>query len=77
MSEKSKKAGFFITDLYTQRLPLDFATWIARMRTPKYFEVAISELIKTSSQEIKSYFDIQADGSFSSDMVIFTAKSSF
>ncbi|WP_230656606.1 class I SAM-dependent methyltransferase [Psychrobacter sp. I-STPA10] len=66
--------GFRVNEMHTQRLPLDFATWIARMRTPKHFAVAITELIKTSSQEVKTYFDIQADGSFSSDMLVLSAQ---
>lgn len=66
--------GFRIDELHTQRLSLDFATWIARMRTPKHFAVVITELIKTSSQEVKTYFDIQQDGSFSSDMLVLSAR---
>ena len=66
--------GFRLNEMHTQRLPLDFATWIARMRTPKHFEVAITELIKTTSQEVKTYFDIQQDGSFTSDMVVLSAQ---
>jgi SAM-dependent methyltransferase len=55
------------------RVRLDFATWIARMRTPQVQVDAIRALQAAVSAEITGYFETAPDGSFSIDVAVFAA----
>lgn len=55
------------------RVRLDFATWIARMRTPQVQVDAIRTLQAAVSAEVTSYFETAPDGSFSIDVALFEA----
>ncbi|MCS4533258.1 class I SAM-dependent methyltransferase [Neisseria montereyensis] len=67
-------AGLEIQSMQTRKLVLDFASWITRMRTPDHFVTSIRALQQGSSQDLKNYFDIQEDGSFTLDVVTFIAS---
>lgn len=62
-------AGFHLTKTTPRRLRLDFASWIARMQTPDIFARAILALQKEMSQDVANYFAIEADGSFTVDVL--------
>jgi len=52
------------------KLPLQFDTWVARMRTPPERVAAIKSLWGSAPSEVSAYFDLQADYSFSIDAVL-------
>lgn len=69
----ANEAGFITDGLTTDRLPLEFSSWIARMRTPQPLSDAIRLYQESASQEVKNYFELQDDGSFTSDTIMFEA----
>ena len=66
-------AGLVINHLSTDRLPLEFSSWVARMRTPEALVAAIRLYQDSASAEVKAYFALQDDGSFTSDTIMFEA----
>lgn len=63
-----------ITDtLLTDRLPLEFSSWVTRMRTPEALTEAIRLYQQSASAEVKAYFALQEDGSFTSDTIMVEA----
>ncbi|CNJ11389.1 sam-dependent methyltransferase YafE [Yersinia frederiksenii] len=68
------EAGLIINEVTSDKLYLEFSSWIARMRTPTYFATAIRELQKRASDSVINHFAIQADGSFTSDIMMIVAK---
>ena len=65
--------GLVVNQLLTARLPLEFSSWVARMRTPEPLEEAIRLYQQSASAEVKAYFELQEDGSFTSDTILFEA----
>lgn len=49
------------------RIDIEFDSWVARMRTPDERVVAIRSLWANAPDEVRRYFDVQADGSFKLD----------
>ncbi|MWJ60202.1 SAM-dependent methyltransferase, partial [Burkholderia pseudomallei] len=68
------EAGLIACDLVTDRLVLEFSSWIARMRTPDALSKAIRLYQESASQAVKAYFELQDDGSFTSDTLFIEAK---
>ncbi len=68
------EAGFVIETLTRGRLVLEFSSWVARMRTPEHFVVAIRELQKVMPDDVVQHFDIQPDGSFTADLAMIVAN---
>ncbi|HEC8348484.1 TPA: class I SAM-dependent methyltransferase [Providencia rettgeri] len=64
-------AGLFVSGVKSFRLPLEFTSWVERMRTPELLVNAIRQYQKTLSHEVKSHFAVQEDGSFTSDVMLF------
>lgn len=69
----ASEAGLVINHLLTDRLPLEFSSWVARMRTPEALTEAIRLYQESASAEVKAYFALQQDGSFTSDTIMFEA----
>lgn len=69
-------AGLNIGQLSTDKLTLEFSSWIARLNTPEHFVVAIRELQKVMSQEVVNYFAIQPTGTFQTDTLFLEAGKS-
>ena len=67
-------AGFAVTSTRPLRVRLEFATWIARMRTPSVFIEAIRALQAVMSDEVREHFGIEDDGTFFIDTAVFVAK---
>lgn len=63
------QAGFCTQSMTTHKLTLDFDTWISRMRTPEHYATSIKALQSQCSQEVRNYFAIQNDGSFTTDVM--------
>ncbi|HGI5910641.1 TPA: class I SAM-dependent methyltransferase [Yersinia enterocolitica] len=68
------EAGLIINEVTSDRLYLEFSSWIARMRTPTHFATAIRELQKSASDSVINHYEIQPDGSFTSDIMMIVAK---
>ncbi|OON36461.1 SAM-dependent methyltransferase [Izhakiella australiensis] len=67
------EAGLTIAALHQGRLELEFSSWVARMRTPEAIVNAIRAYQDSASDEVKDYFLLQSDGSFSSDTIFIEA----
>ena len=59
--------------LNTDKLPLEFSSWVARMRTPEALVDAIRIYQQSASTEVKTYFALLNDGSFTSDIIMVEA----
>lgn len=68
------EAGLFTRSHTRQRLHLEFASWVERMRTPQALRVAIRELQQAMGSEVREYFEIAEDGSFSTDVLVLWAE---
>jgi ubiquinone/menaquinone biosynthesis C-methylase UbiE len=66
--------GFAVDEVETYRLRLEFGPWIARMRTPDAHVAAIRSLQARASSEVKDYFQIGEDGSFTVDTALIAAR---
>lgn len=60
----------------TQRFKvrLKFADWIDRMKTPSIQTEAIRALQQVISSDVRDYFEVSLDGSFSIDVVLFITR---
>ena len=71
---QASEAGLHTRSTLRQRLRLEFGSWIARMRTPVAMSVAIRALQQSMGSEVREYFEIEADGSFSTDVLVLWAE---
>lgn len=69
-----KAAGFVPAEPVRRRVHLDYASWIARMQTPKVQADAIQALIAQCSDDVRAHFAIEPDGSFMLDTASVAAK---
>ena len=67
-------AGLLVEEVTTDRLPLEFDSWVARMRTPETLVAAIREFQRSMSEEVVRHFAIQPDGTFTSDIMMLVAR---
>jgi len=67
-------AGFNIAGCTARRLPLRFADWVARTRTPAEQVAAIRALQEAAPREVREHFLMQADGSFTLDTATYVAN---
>lgn len=72
--QQVSEAGLQVRSHARQRLHLDFASWVARMRTPQVMREAILALQGAIGGEVCEYFEIAADGSFSTDVLVLWAE---
>lgn len=66
-------ANLIADTVLTDRLPLAFSSWVARMRTPKVLIDAVRLYQQSASAEVQAYFALQQDGSFTSDTIMVEA----
>jgi ubiquinone/menaquinone biosynthesis C-methylase UbiE len=69
-SDALARAGFALKSVRTWRLHLEFASWIARMRTPDVLVAAIRALQAAAPEEVRSHFAMKTDGSFTIDTML-------
>ena len=62
-----ESAGFAVREARSFRLRLEFASWTERMATPEPFRTAIRQLQEGAASDVRRYFAIEQDGSFSVD----------
>ena len=65
------RSGFTLCAFTPHRLRMEFATWIARMRTDAAHVAAIRSLQQGASAEVKEALAIEGDGSFMLDIATF------
>ncbi|WP_137817964.1 class I SAM-dependent methyltransferase [Pseudomonas sp. 2FG] len=68
------EAGLYTRSHTRQRLRLEFGSWVERMRTPEVFRAAIRALQAAVGEEVREYFEITDDGSFSTDVLVLWAE---
>lgn len=68
------EAGLFVRSHSRQRLRLEYTSWVERMRTPAAMRAAIRELQQAMGEEVRQYYQIEADGSFSTDVLVLWAE---
>ncbi|WP_437890055.1 class I SAM-dependent methyltransferase [Phytobacter sp. V91] len=68
------EAGLTTRNLITDRLVLEYHSWIARMRTPEALSNAIRIYQQSASGDVKRYFELAEDGSFTSDTIMVEAQ---
>ncbi|MBV4451631.1 MULTISPECIES: class I SAM-dependent methyltransferase [Pseudomonas] len=68
------EVGLHVRNSSRQRLRLEYASWVERMRTPEVLRAAILELQGAMGQEVRDYYEIQADGTFSTDVLVAFAE---
>lgn len=65
----SAAAGLRIQRQEFARLRLEFVSWVERMATPEPLRQALRMFQDTACREVRDYFEITADGSFSVDVL--------
>ncbi|MDR3475963.1 MAG: methyltransferase domain-containing protein [Devosia sp.] len=73
--EFATQAGFMVTGVTRRRLPLDFASWVARQRTPEVQVKAIRALFAAVSSDVRAHFDVRENDDFTIDSVVFELRS--
>ncbi|QXI18946.1 class I SAM-dependent methyltransferase [Pseudomonas hamedanensis] len=68
------EAGLHVRSTSRQRLHLEYSSWVERMRTPEVMRAAIRQLQQSMGNEVREYFEIAADGSFSTDVLVLMAE---
>lgn len=66
--------GMIVEKLVSDKLPLEFSSWVARMKTPENIVEAIRYLQTKVSDDVRTHFAIAEDGSFVSDTIMFQAR---
>lgn len=65
------EAGLQVREVTSDRLYLEFSSWVERMRTPEHFVTAIRAFQQGVSDDVLQHFAIRSDGSFTSDIMMF------
>lgn len=65
--------GFQIRSQSSWRIRLDFESWVKRASTPASHVDALRSLLGKAPQEVRSFFEIGNDGSFSCDTMLIEA----
>lgn len=68
--QQCAEAGLRVEGHAMQRLRLEFASWVERMRTPEVYRAAIRQFQSAVGEEVREYFEIEEDGSFSTDVIV-------
>ncbi|MEX5585167.1 class I SAM-dependent methyltransferase [Pseudomonas lurida] len=72
--QQLSESGLHVRNSSRQRLRLEYTSWVERMRTPPALRTAILELQQAMGQEVRDYYEIQADGTFSTDVLVVFAE---
>lgn len=68
------EAGMQVRGHTRQRLRLEYASWVERMRTPEVMRAAIRQLQQAMGGEVREYYQIDDNGSFSTDVIVLWAQ---
>lgn len=72
--QQVSEAGLSSRGHSRQRLRLEYHSWVERMRTPAAMREAILQLQRAMGEEVRQYYQIEADGSFSTDVLVLWAE---
>jgi len=67
------EAGLVTQGMTARRLPLEFTSWVERMRTPPELVTALRAMTDIAPAPVRRHFAIQPDGSFTSDTLTLVA----
>lgn len=67
-------AGFTVEVTPIWRIEIEFASWVARMRTPEVAVAAIRHLWQKAPAEVRDHYRVQPDGSFALEAAMITAS---
>ncbi|MDR5853889.1 class I SAM-dependent methyltransferase [Caballeronia sp. LZ062] len=67
-------AGFDARVTERWRIPLEFESWVTRMRTPPERVTAIKSMWTSAPEEVRQYFGVKDDFSFELDALMIEAK---
>jgi hypothetical protein len=67
-------AGFDARITERWRIPLEFESWVTRMRTPAERVTAIRSMWTHAPDEVRQYFSVTDDGSFELDAILIEAR---
>lgn len=67
-------AGFEVEAATPQRLRLEFASWVARIRTSELHVAAIRSLQQGASADVARHFELEPDGTFTLDTLTLVAR---
>ncbi|AIS16916.1 SAM-dependent methyltransferase [Pseudomonas rhizosphaerae] len=67
-------AGLQVRAHTRQRLRLEYVSWVERMRTPEVMRAAIRNLQQAVGAEVREYYQIDDNGSFSTDVLVLWAQ---
>jgi hypothetical protein len=67
-------AGLTPRDVRAYRLPIEFSSWIERIRTPEPQVRAIHALRRVAADDVIAHLAMKADGSFTLDTALITAR---
>ncbi|SCC21657.1 Methyltransferase domain-containing protein [Kosakonia oryzendophytica] len=70
----TQQSGMTVQKMATDRLALEYNSWVERMKTPEVLRAAIRYLQNHTSEEVKQHFRIREDGSFTSDTLMFQTQ---
>ena len=68
------RAGFVLEGITLRKLPIDFADWVARARTPAVHVAAIRSLQESAPPIVRQHLGVAADGSFAHDAATFVLR---
>ncbi|RZT43014.1 class I SAM-dependent methyltransferase [Cupriavidus agavae] len=68
-----REAGFGAEVSPVWRIRIEFASWVARMRTPEVAQAAIQHLWSKAPAEVRERYLVQPDGSFALEAALITA----
>jgi SAM-dependent methyltransferase len=69
-----REAGFSATLRKQWPVPIEFSGWIERMRTPPERVAAIHAVWRAAPDEVRAFFGVQADGSFTLQKILIAAR---
>ena len=72
--QQVSEAGLCTRSHTRQRLRLEYTSWVERMRTPEPMRAAIRQLQQAMGDEVRQHYQIEADGSFSTDVIVLWAQ---
>ncbi|MBV8524226.1 MAG: methyltransferase domain-containing protein [Acetobacteraceae bacterium] len=67
------RSGLRLGPVRAHRVRLEFASWVARMRTPVLHVEAIRSLQAVIADDVRRHFQIESDGSFTVDVALLEA----
>jgi hypothetical protein len=69
-----REAGFEASLRQRWPLTLEFSGWVERMRTPSERVTAIHAVWAAAPEEVRRFFAVQADGSFTMQKLLLEAR---